>query len=224
MKRKATGILFKTEMVLVGIFLFFALELILTLDILPHFGIHIYSDIHGVSMHPTIIDGAFEVGVHSPYEELKVGDIIIFQERLEYKLASKPFLSNVTKGKYPESEDSSLEKPDSDTADTSPTDSSAPEAAPDEEIKYTDETITHRIIEINNGEIRTRGDNNDIDDRFPVTEENYIAKVVWWNNYLGWPFRIMYEYHGFYWLLGIISVLGVVAIVLKLRENENTGE
>ena len=38
--------------------------------------------------------------------------------------------------------------------------------------------ITHRIIAIDNGQIYTKGDNNNVDDGFPLSIDNIEAKVV----------------------------------------------
>lgn len=46
--------------------------------------------------------------------------------------------------------------------------------------------ITHRIIAIDNGLIYTKGDNNNVDDGFPLTIENVEAKVVGVFNGTAW--------------------------------------
>lgn len=46
--------------------------------------------------------------------------------------------------------------------------------------------ITHRIIEIDGEKIYTKGDNNSVDDGFPLTIENVEAKVVAVANWTAW--------------------------------------
>ena len=66
--------------------------------------------------------------------------------------------------------------------------------------------------------IHTRGDNEDGNDGYPVLPDGYVAKVVWWNNYFGWPFYIMFELGGFYWLIGAALVNGFLILLLWLLE------
>ena len=46
--------------------------------------------------------------------------------------------------------------------------------------------ITHRIIAIDNGQIYTKGDNNNVDDGFPLSIDNIEAKVVGVFNGTAW--------------------------------------
>ena len=46
--------------------------------------------------------------------------------------------------------------------------------------------ITHRIIAIDNGQIYTKGDNNNVDDGFPLAIDNVEAKVVGVFNGTAW--------------------------------------
>ena len=83
--------------------------------------------------------------------------------------------------------------------------------------KYLDNTITHRIVSLEEDGIHTRGDNNERQDLYPVLPDGYVAKVVWWNNYAGWPFWIMFDHGGFYWLAGAVVVNGVLILWLHGR-------
>ena len=168
--------LIKLEVVLIILLLFFSGVIILSLSILPAHGIHVCWDVTGDSMEPTIKEGALIFSRHTPYDELEVGDIIVFKRRL---------LVASTNG----------------TAEAT--------------AKYLDNTITHRIVSIETDGIHTRGDNNQADDQYPVTVDGLVAKVVWWNNYAGWPFWFMFELGGFYWLIGTAVVNGVVVAVLR---------
>ena len=171
-------ILLRIEALLILLLLFFSCLIILSLSILPSHGIHVCWNVTGDSMEPTIKEGALIFSRHTPYDELDVGDIIVFKRRL---------LVASTNG----------------TAEAT--------------AKYLDNTITHRIVSIEEDGIHTRGDNNQADDQYPVTVDGYVAKVVWWNNYAGWLFWFMFELGGFYWLIGAVVVNGVV--VLWLHES-----
>lgn len=52
-------------------------------------------------------------------------------------------------------------------------------------IMYTidDKTITHRIVEKTNEGIRTKGDNNDVNDAYLLQDENIKAKVIFTMNF-----------------------------------------
>lgn len=173
-------ILLRIEAVLVILLLFFSCVIILSLSILPSHGIHVCWDVTGDSMEPTIKEGALIVGHSSPYDELEVGDIIVFKRRL---------LVASTNG----------------TAEAT--------------AEYQDHsTITHRIVSIEEDGIHTRGD-NESDDPYPVLPNSYVAKVVWWCNYAGFPFWVMFELGGFYWLIEAVVVNAVVIIILCLRDD-----
>lgn len=86
-------------------------------------------------------------------------------------------------------------------------------------VQYLDhDTITHRIVSIEEDGIHTRGDNEDGNDGYPVLPDGYVAKVVLWNNYFGWPFLVMFELGGFYWLIGAALVNGFLILLLWLLE------
>lgn len=51
-------------------------------------------------------------------------------------------------------------------------------------FKYEGVIVTHRIIDINNDEILTKGDNNNIEDH-PITYEDVIGKVVYIDKKIG---------------------------------------
>lgn len=178
-REKAIRLLLRIEAFLFILLLFFSFVIILSLSILPSHGIHVCWNVTGDSMNPTIKEGALIVGHSSPYDELQVGDIIVFKRRL---------LVASTNG----------------TAEAT--------------AKYLDNTITHRIVSIETDGIHTRGDNNERQDQYPVLPDGYVAKVVWWNNYAGWPFIVMFELGGFYWLIGAVVVNVVLILWIERRK------
>ena len=71
--------LIRIEIVLIILTLFFSLTFIFFHSILPAFEIDVCWDVSGISMSPTITEGALVIGKRVPYEELQVGDIITFK-------------------------------------------------------------------------------------------------------------------------------------------------
>lgn len=81
--------------------------------------------------------------------------------------------------------------------------------------------ITHRAVEkeIKNGQLtlHTRGDNNNSEDGFLVTEANFIGKVVYYtdrNSFLFVAIKILTSQIGFFTCIGI-PVLIIVTVLLK---------
>ena len=72
-------VLIRLEIALIILILFFSLALIFFHSILPAFGIDVCWDVSGISMSPTITEGALVIGKRVPYEKLQVGDIITFK-------------------------------------------------------------------------------------------------------------------------------------------------
>lgn len=182
---KARTVLIKLEIVLIILILFFSLIFILSHSILPAFGIDICGDVSGISMNPTITEGALIIGKRMPYEELQVGDIITFKK-----------IDHIIQ-----------------TVDENG-------QTHDEVVFLDNENITHRIVSIDVKGIHTKGDNEDAD-FYPVDESRYVAQVVWWNNYLGRPFRLMFGYKGLLWLIGAAVVLGIGLMVLWMIEQRS---
>ncbi len=193
-------ILIRAELVLCGLVLFFSITLIVFDMVLPRFGIGIYYRINGDSMYPTIREGALLVGDRTPYEDLQVGDIIFFKKVVS--TSARSTISIVKEGEEMEKKE---------------------EGTSDKKVSYhyfEHENVLHRIVKIDSDSIRTKGDNNDGDDFYPVTTENYKAKLIWWNNYLGWPFLIMYEKKLLLWLMGGAIILGLGLVLVKTKKPE----
>lgn len=200
--------LIKTDFILIFVVVFATMSLIICGGILPHFGIEVSANIDGCSMYPVISDGSLVVGIKSPYEDLKVGDIIMFRTREEYATMDTSYIKDTTR------EDGI----DAFTAEVPATDDASDEN-PNEEIHYLKhEQIIHRIIRIDDDGIYTRGDYNYTDDPFPVFEEGYVAKVIWYVDYLGIPFKILFSHKLIFWLMGIIMVLSIFLIITKPME------
>lgn len=81
--------LFRLEIILVSLVLFFSLALLLADEVFPRFGIHFDVSSTGESMEPTILDGALVIWRDDvDYEDLAVGDIIFFRKRTDADIIS----------------------------------------------------------------------------------------------------------------------------------------
>lgn len=179
--------------ILVSITLFFFACNILNYRVFPHFGFQFHSSFSGTSMLPLNTDGTLTLDLfpeRAPFEELEVGDNIVFRKRSDKFIQSSTITFHVAK---PGEESSvSVEKP------------SVP--LRDEGISYSDEYVQHMVVRVveasgdNDRAVYTRGINNPEDDYYPVMKSGYYAKIVWRNEFLGWPFALLEKYHGFVFL------------------------
>ena len=82
--------------------------------------------------------------------------------------------------------------------------------------------IMHRAVEIiedTDRAIITAGDGNGYTDQWPVLNRDYIGKVVYHRNNIGWPLRILTVNFGFFWLIGVTALLGILVFVLSHISN-----
>lgn len=73
--------------------------------------------------------------------------------------------------------------------------------------------VTHRVTEIKNGNLVTKGDGNDSEDMTPVTADRVIGKAYFWLPYLGYLVEFIKSKTG---LLLFLVVPGVILIVSQL--------
>ena len=130
------------------------------------------------SMYPVLIGKSLIIeNKNIPFEDLKVGDIITYWERVDWD-------SNVFRT---EKKTVKIWK----KGEPEPTSTPAPTALyKDGEIEYREkEFIVHRIVEVIDGQgdraLICKGDNNPENDPFPVMKSGYIGKVVWFSSELG---------------------------------------
>lgn len=77
------------------------------------------------------------------------------------------------------------------------------------------EIITHRIVDINNNKITTKGDANNIADK-PIKSKNIIGKVIFKTTFLGF---IMFLFNQpIFWLL--IFIIGIITTIIIPREKK----
>ena len=126
-----------------------------------------YSVVPTESMEPDIHAGDFVISKRVPFEELQVGDDIIY---------------------YSESEDI---------------------------------YIIHRIINIEDGLIYTKGINNPVADKDPVTKDNYISKAIW-NGSLAGVGNVVAKNRMYIFILMIIILAFVfLSEVYKIMKKKN---
>ena len=91
-------------------------------------------------------------------------------------------------------------------------------------IRYTEHTVMHRVVEINengNRALFTEGDGNGYRDQLPVMKSGYIGKYIFHMNYIGWPLRILTNKWVFA-SLGIATlILGGIDLVDRIRRARN---
>ena len=159
----------------------------------------------GTSMYPAMSYYALTIRNETvPFEKLKVGDIIVYRERVGSHFSHNQYRSPWWKINDPVP-----------TASPAPTTSPAP-LYKDEGIEYKPrDCLVHRIIEVIDGPgdraLICQGDNNPKADPFPVMKSGYIGKVVWYSNELGPVFNAVY---GSPLMLVPMAVLGILGYML----------
>ena len=182
---------------------------------------HISYMMKGNSMDPTITNDAVVVWVDpakAPFDELKVGDIIAFQERADINTATSGIVFRIHPAEDGGHSTLTIENNDAGSVDDR-----------DGNIEYVPgENIMHRIVEIREPDsehdraLTTRGDNNPVNDSKLVLESGYVGKVVWHANHMGLVFKLLYTDRMIYAVEVLAAVmLGIVLIrqfVLKKDE------
>jgi hypothetical protein len=173
---------------------------------------------NGDSMLPTIDDFTLSVwrsAEKAPFEELKVGDIIIFKEQKRQTFVSSGVISSnfsvvVEKGDYGEVEKGDYGEEEKVEVEEKK-DEVTPEPAP-EKIEYTDTCILHRIIRIDEEGVFTQGDHNKKPDPFSVPENAYVGLITQNIPYLGAPVRFMIRWYP--WMVGVACVFSIGLVFL----------
>ena len=167
----------------------------------------------GDSMYPTIQDNAIVILEEKPFDELQVGDIILFRHRANTDWEISILDEDMASGVAYKSFDLTGDSPD--------------ESYKDEGISYKDGYYTlHRIVEIKEADasgdraLFTRGDNNPGNDLKTVMESGYVSKVAWHLNYVEAFMRLMFDYKGLYWLIGICAALTIAVFVLRIKSEK----
>lgn len=77
-------------------------------------------------------------------------------------------------------------------------------------------TVTHRVLEINNGELVTKGDANDGKDSTPVSKDRVVGKVQYWVPLIGYLVEFIKSKVGMLVFLGVPGLYLVVSQIYKL--------
>lgn len=188
------------QIILGIITLFFGIFALVFILILPLTGIHFDYNTNGTSMNPTLtnaVDIRFSPE-RAPYEDLQVGDIIVFKQwdYAENNLPPGPVYvpvwnENHTKVQFVHQT-----------------------ALEEEQKKYI--LLRHRIIRINEKGLVTKGDSSEYEDFLPVKPEEYLGKVVCHINHINWLFKAMYRY-GLWW--GCLILFIIVSLNLWNKKN-----
>ena len=157
---------------------FFGIFDIVFIEILPLAGIYFDYNIKGHSMEPRLTN---DVDIRLsptrvPYEDLQVGDVILFKQWDYEDNNMPPGIEYVPEWNKDHSKLRLVRQTELE----------------EEQKKYS--LVRHRIIEINEKGLVTKGDNNEDPDIFPVKPEEYQGKILWHLNHINWLFKVMYQY------------------------------
>lgn len=210
-------VLLKIEGVLLIVSVALMVLFFLNVGSLNLFGIYFYANSHGESMLPTLTDGTLFLAAtpeYAPFSELEVGDIIAFRERMDR--------GSVTVKMEPKTDGDKF------WVEVKGVENNYSPEFPqhDEGIKYTQEHIMHRIVEIREADdegdraVYTKGDNNDGREPWPVMESGYESKVLWYCNYIGWPVHLIFETGAFIWLFAVTSLIGAIILIGETVQSE----
>ena len=200
--------------IVLSITIVIALLAVIAFGIVSHVsGVTYIFGISGNSMFPTIQTNALVALEETPFDELQVGDIIIFRQRTDtggkITFSDEDFQSGAAHKSFNLKGDS-------------------PEKSyKDEGISYEDGSYTiHRIVEIREADesgdraVFTRGDNNPVNDRRTVMESGYVSRAAWHVNYLGDIIKQIYQKEFIICLFGSFAVVTVLLRLVKSRSEE----
>jgi len=82
-------------------------------------------------------------------------------------------------------------------------------------------TVVHRVMEINDGEYVTKGDNNENNDDWVVSDDDILGSVVFTVPYLGYAIEFLKTPLGFGLGVGIPALILIIAFIKKIRDGIN---
>ena len=195
-------------------------------SLLPHLGITLNFSTHGNSMDPTIRGNAFVViSTAVPFEELNPGDIILFKEPKGLNTATdiiKVHISKVDENGSPYSDSASPGETASESASESESIYSL------ENIEYLpNRAVLHRIVDIKDAEdaqtlLITQGDANPYLDRYPVTEDAYLGRMLWHADFVGEIINILYQNFTVITALTVVMSLATALLCRSFRSVRST--
>ena len=151
----------------------------------------------------------------APFENIQVGDIILYRERM--RIASASTIIANTKGGATEETDKTVAAGSAGAADAS---EDAEITDKPQEVKYIHGQIAqHRVIEIRGNELYTKGDGNPEPDDQSVIESGYVGKTVWYVNYVGRVLQVLCNP----WVFSSLTVLTVLLWILRFTVNTPSG-
>ena len=202
-------------------------------SLLPHFGLYLNFSNYGHSMEPSIRGNALiliSTPDRTPFENLNVGDIILFKDPKGLNTATDSIKVHISK----------VGSLSSDTL-SSTSDITTPDMPPEDEmhemenIEYLlDRAVLHRIIdivEINTPSsssdtagseeriLTTKGDSNPIPDRYPVNADAYLGRMLWHVDYVGSVLLFLHTHFTVILLLTVAMSLMTLATALLRRSH-----
>ena len=195
------------QIILGIISLFFGLFALVFILILPLMGIHFDYNTNGSSMNPTLTN-AVDIRLspeRAPYEDLQVGDIIVFKQ---WDHAANNMPPGPAYNPEMNEDHNQLEF--------------VRQTELEEQKKYI--LVRHRIIEISEKGLVTKGDNSEWPDFLSVKPEEYQGKIVWHMNHINWLFKAMYRYGLWSGSLVLFIIVSTIYGIGKKSTNEQSFE
>lgn len=198
---------------------------ILVTKTLPGHGIKVIFNSYGTSMLPTLSeDNVLILTDQTSFEELAVGDIIVFNEWADLGVSTVSYtVKNEKTGEDIKVYDPPIQVSDSlivyDETAVFTDVGIVYKGDPGDTWGQEEEHCIHRIVRINeNGDraLITKGDNNDGIDPRPVLKSGYLGKVFWYANGLGWPLKVLFLGNSFIWYTGFVSAFTAFFFLLRL--------
>ena len=166
-----------------------------------------------------------------PFEELSVGDVIVFKERPEHRVAKESIHVNIEKVPSDSSDSVSSGSTIPLSEDNSATqDDTSQELNPENDtepiVYFRNQAVLHRIVAINTilrgvsdtsdtgcTKLTTQGDGNESPDPVPVVESGYIGKMVIKMDYAGKGTKILYE--NFHFILAGTILMSILTALIS---------
>ena len=204
-------LLLPLDIILVVITLLTSLFIILEVILSSH-GIILNFSNYGHSMDPTIKGNALcAFDTRFPFDALEIGDVIMYKEPKGLNTDTDKIRVHISKVPA-----------DGSTADPSePATNTVEETA---DIEYLpDHAVLHRIVDIKDtGEraLITQGDHNPYLDRYPISAEAYMGKMLWHVDYIGSVLLFLYQNFTLFLVVTILLTLSTALLRRSLlRQN-----
>ena len=81
--------------------------------------------------------------------------------------------------------------------------------------------VTHRVVEVNDSIVRTKGDNNKNADGIDITKDNYIGKNIYWIPKVGYVVKVFQSLKGKIILFSCVILLFISGLLFGEDKQKN---